>query len=107
LVYVTSSTLILDRAPKHGIRVNLLPGISSLDTMIVQLRLEIGVHGLHVFEANRFIYYQIEPDPRVPLFLFQPGTDYITRRRKIVENVSIHCVPPCCGCTLQTIAAPF
>ncbi|MBV8587601.1 MAG: hypothetical protein JO308_15025 [Verrucomicrobia bacterium] len=84
LVYVTSSTLILDRAPKHGIRVKLVPGISSLDTMIVQLRLEIGVQGLQVFEANRFIYYEIEPDPRVPLFLFQPGavgTGYITARR--------------------------
>jgi Tetrapyrrole (Corrin/Porphyrin) Methylases len=110
LVYVTSSTLILDRAPKYGIRVNLLPGISSLDTMIVQLRLEIGVNGLQVFEANRFIYYQIEPDPRVPLFLFQPGcvgTGYITRSGKnrrgrfdLLRAALLRTYPPRHRCTL-------
>jgi uroporphyrin-III C-methyltransferase len=110
LVYVTSSTLILNRAPKHGIQVNLLPGISSLDTMILQLRLEIGVHGLQVFEANRFIYYEIEPDPRVPLFLFQPGaigTGYISAKRKsrpesldVLRAVLLRTYPPRHRCTL-------
>ena len=42
LIYVTSSSLILDRAQRMGITTTVLPGISSLDTMIIQLRLEIG-----------------------------------------------------------------
>ena len=53
LIYVTSSTLILDEARRLGIKATVLPGISALDTMIIQLRLEIGRHGLQVFECNR------------------------------------------------------
>ena len=35
LIYVTSSSLILDRAQRMGITTTVLPGISSLDTMII------------------------------------------------------------------------
>ncbi|MBV8416663.1 MAG: hypothetical protein JO251_15755 [Verrucomicrobia bacterium] len=85
LIYVTSSSLILDRAQRMGITTTVLPGISSLDTMIIQLRLEIGRHGLQVFEANRFVYLSFKPDPRIPLFLLQPGaigTGFITEKRE-------------------------
>jgi uncharacterized protein YabN with tetrapyrrole methylase and pyrophosphatase domain len=84
LIYVTASTLILDEARRLGIKATALPGISSLDTMIIQLGLEIGRHGLQVFECNRFIYFSISPDPRIPLFLLQPGaigTGFITEKR--------------------------
>lgn len=85
LIYVTSSSLILDHARRLGIKANVLPGISALDTMIIQLGLEIGRHGLQVFESNRFVYLSFKPDPRVPLFLLQPGaigTGFITAKRK-------------------------
>jgi uncharacterized protein YabN with tetrapyrrole methylase and pyrophosphatase domain len=74
LVMVAPTALILQQAARAGVNVTVLPGISSLDTMILQLNLEIGTNGVQIFEANRFIYYDIRPDPRVPLFLFQPGS---------------------------------
>jgi uncharacterized protein YabN with tetrapyrrole methylase and pyrophosphatase domain len=85
LVYVTPSSLILDHARRLGIKVTVLPGISALDTMILQLRLEIGRRGLQVFESNRFVYFSFKPDTRIPLFLLQPGaigTGFITAKRK-------------------------
>ena len=85
LIYVTTSSLILDYARRLGIKATVLPGISALDTMIIQLRLEIGRRGLQVFESNRFVYLSLRPDPRIPLFLLQPeaiGTGFITAKRK-------------------------
>jgi uncharacterized protein YabN with tetrapyrrole methylase and pyrophosphatase domain len=85
LIYVTTSSLILEGAQRLGVKATVLPGISALDTMIIQLRLEIGRYGLQVFESNRFVYLAFKPDPRVPLFLLQPGaigTGFITAQRK-------------------------
>jgi len=110
LIYVTASTLILDEARRLGIKATALPGISSLDTMIIQLGLEIGRHGLQVFECNRFIYFSISPDPRVPLFLLQPGaigSGFITERRtnrarrfEILRDYLLRHYPPQHRCLL-------
>lgn len=72
-LYVTATREIVERAEAMGIETEVLPGISSLDTMILQLGLEIGERGVQIYEANRFVYQRIEPDTRVPLFLLQPG----------------------------------
>jgi len=82
LVYATPTALIQDQGRKLGVEVVVLPGISSLDTMVLQLGLDIADHGVQIYESNRFVYYRNEPDPRVPLFLMQPGgfgTGIITR----------------------------
>ena len=73
LIYNLPVRIIAREARKRGYRVNVLPGISSIDTMLMQLGIEIGSSGLQVYDANRFVYYGIEPDVRVPLILFQPG----------------------------------
>jgi len=73
LIYVTPTELILKKAKRLRLSTSVLPGISSLDTMILQLNLNIAHNGVQAFECNRFVYFGIEPDPRVPLFLFQPG----------------------------------
>jgi uncharacterized protein YabN with tetrapyrrole methylase and pyrophosphatase domain len=72
-IYVTVTREIQERGNAMGIETVVLPGISSIDTMILQLGLEIGDCGIQIFEANRFIYHGIVPDRRVPLFLLQPG----------------------------------
>jgi hypothetical protein len=73
LMYVSPTIIILEKAKRLRIATSVLPGISSLDTMVLQLSMDIADHGVQAFECNRFIYFGIEPDPRVPLFLFQPG----------------------------------
>jgi len=81
-IYVSPTEMILEKAKRLNISTSVLPGISSFDTMVLQLNLEIANCGVQVFESNRFIYFGIEPDPRVPLFLFQPGgigTGVLTR----------------------------
>jgi uncharacterized protein YabN with tetrapyrrole methylase and pyrophosphatase domain len=72
-IYVTVTREIEERGNAMGIETVVLPGISSIDTMILQLGLEIGDRGVQIYEANRFIYHGIVPDRRVPLFLLQPG----------------------------------
>jgi hypothetical protein len=82
LIYVTPTELILQKAKRLRLSTSVLPGISSLDTMVLQLNLDIADCGVQAFECNRFVYFGIEPDPRVPLFLFQPGglgTGVLTR----------------------------
>jgi uncharacterized protein YabN with tetrapyrrole methylase and pyrophosphatase domain len=73
-IYVTVTRQIEERGRAMGIETVVLPGVSSIDTMILQLGLEIGERGVQIYESNRFIYNGIVPDRRVPLFLLQPGT---------------------------------
>jgi hypothetical protein len=84
LIYVTPTTRILAKAKRLRIPTVVLPGISSFDTMVLQLNLDIADCGVQAFECNRFVYYGIKPNPRVPLFLFQPGgfgTGILTREQ--------------------------
>jgi Tetrapyrrole (Corrin/Porphyrin) Methylases len=89
LVYATPTALIQNQARMRGIKVLVLPAISSIDTMLLQLGLDIADHGVQIYESNRFVYYGNAPDPRVPLFLMQPGgfgTGIITRGRTSVPR---------------------
>jgi tetrapyrrole (corrin/porphyrin) methylase-like protein len=84
LIYVTPTPRILEKARRLRIPTVVLPGISSFDTMVLQLNLDIADHGVQAFECNRYVYFGIKPNPRVPLFLFQPGgfgTGVLTREQ--------------------------
>jgi precorrin-6B methylase 1 len=73
LLYVSPAALILEQAKQRGIATSVCAGVSSIDTMIVQLNLELANNGMQMFECNRFLYHHVKPNPMVPLFLLQPG----------------------------------
>jgi hypothetical protein len=117
LIYVTPTAKIVEKAKRLRIRTVVLPGISSVDTMVLQLNLDIADYGVQAFECNRFVYYGIRADPRVPLFLFQPGgfgTGILTREqasrprrfRELMEAL-LTMYPPTHQCCLVTSQFQF
>jgi|GEM_PF-3596546 len=49
------------------------PGVSSIDSLLTDLRDSVEVTGFQCFEATQFTRLKPAVDKRVPLFLFQPG----------------------------------
>ena len=73
-------------ADQLGLRVKVLPGISSLDCMIVDLQLDPGTLGVQMFEATGLLLQQRELHPDVPCFLWQVGaveTRLFTRSKSV------------------------
>lgn len=72
-VAVSPSKRVVERAREAGLEVTVMPGISSLDNLYVDLELDPVTSGLQVFEATGFLAQETKPNPEVPLFLFQIG----------------------------------
>ncbi len=80
---------ICDLAKAKGVPVNIYPGVSSIDSILVDIRLPVGLTGLQCYECTHFIKFQPHIDIRVPLLLFQPGViEDFKIRRKIAGNIS-------------------
>jgi uncharacterized protein YabN with tetrapyrrole methylase and pyrophosphatase domain len=86
LVFVYPSQQILHVAEDLGLRVKVLPGISSLDCMIVDLGIDPGTQGIQMYEATALLLQQRPLHPDVPCFLWQIGsveTRMFTRMRSV------------------------
>jgi uncharacterized protein YabN with tetrapyrrole methylase and pyrophosphatase domain len=69
LVYPTS---LVRKAARHlGLVVHTVPGISSIDTMLIDLDLDPGLNGLQIYEANTLIVEDRPIDVEVPCLLLQ------------------------------------
>ena len=66
-----SSHEAIRRARAEGYPAKILPGISALDCLFVDLDLDPGRHGLQSYEASDFIAQNKRPDTQVPLVLWQ------------------------------------
>ena len=64
---------LIDRCEAQGIALHVFPGVSSIDTIMTDLRLPSGEVGVQCFEATKFFHDRPNIDTRVPLLLFQPG----------------------------------
>lgn len=73
LCFVTPSKTVLREAPKRGLRVEMMPGISALDTLFVDLSFDPASMGLIQFEANYCLMFRPKLDPAVPCLIWQPG----------------------------------
>jgi uncharacterized protein YabN with tetrapyrrole methylase and pyrophosphatase domain len=56
----------------QGVQVSVIGGISSIDTVLLDVRFDPG-GGLHIFEATNFVYNKLKFDTRAALLLFQPS----------------------------------
>lgn len=89
MVFVYPTQQILDVADDLGLRVKVLPGISSLDCMIVDLQLDPGTQGVQMFETTALLLQQRPLQPDVPCFLWQIGsveTRMFTRMRSVPQR---------------------
>lgn len=69
---------ILTGAKKRNLRSTIIPGISSVDTVLVDLQQELAP-GLQIYEASWFVGAEVRPDTRFFTLLIQTsvfGTNY-------------------------------
>jgi len=63
---------ILRAGRRRGLSVVPLPGISCVDTMMIDLGVDIGI-GAQIVHANHLLSYNIALDPHLQTFVFQIG----------------------------------
>jgi precorrin-3B methylase len=71
LVLCYPTALIQRAATLLNLRVEIYPGVSSLDTLLVDLGVHIGVDGLQMYEATDLLLYRRQIQPDVPCILWQ------------------------------------
>jgi uncharacterized protein YabN with tetrapyrrole methylase and pyrophosphatase domain len=70
-VFDQSSHEAVRRARAEGFRAKILPGISAMDCLFVDLGVDPGEEGLQCFDATDFLALRKTPDTTVPLILWQ------------------------------------
>lgn len=73
LVGMYAPALLEDAARLLGKTVHVVPGLSSLDTLFADLRLDPFVHGVQAFEATDLLLRRRALDPAVPAVIWQVG----------------------------------
>jgi len=73
LVFCYSAFLIRDLAGLLDLSVELLPGISSMDSLFADLWLDPGVGGIQMFEATDLLLRRRRLAPDVPALIWQVG----------------------------------
>jgi uncharacterized protein YabN with tetrapyrrole methylase and pyrophosphatase domain len=59
-------------AADHGLRVVVVPGVSSFDTLLIDSPVQLDF-GAQLLDATRFVKQRLRIDARVPVLLFQVG----------------------------------
>jgi precorrin-3B methylase len=65
--------LVLELANALDLRVTVLPGISAIDAILADLRLDPVVHGVQMYEATDLLLRRRPLQPEVPAILWQIG----------------------------------
>jgi Tetrapyrrole (Corrin/Porphyrin) Methylases len=73
LVYSLPPFIIMKSAELLGLRTKVVPGISSLDTLLVDLRFDPCTEGVQMYEATDLLLRKRPIQPDVPCFIWQIG----------------------------------
>ena len=73
LVAVHAPFLVLELANALELRVAVLPGISGIDTVLADLRIDPVVHGVQMYEATDLLLRRRPLQPDVPAIIWQIG----------------------------------
>jgi hypothetical protein len=73
LVAAHAPFLILELGHALDLRVEVLPGISAIDTILADLRLDPVVHGVQMYEATDLLLRKRPLHPDVPAIIWQIG----------------------------------
>lgn len=77
LFLVSATEYTIELARSHGLRVTILPGVSSFDTLLADLELDLG-YALQMYDSSTLIQGGFNVDPRVPVLIFQLATTLST-----------------------------
>jgi hypothetical protein len=85
LVYCYPAILIQRAAKLLNLRVEMFPGISSLDTLLLDLRIDFAADGLQMYEATDLLLRRKPIQNDVPCILWQTNVvadpTYVTDRK--------------------------
>jgi len=73
LIAVQAPFLVMERARAMGLRVRVLPGVSAIDTVLADLRLDPVVHGFQMYEATDLLLRRRPLQADVPALIWQIG----------------------------------
>lgn len=73
LIFAYPPFQIMQVAPALGLRVKVLPGVSSLDCLFIDLKLDPAQQGLQMYEATDLLLRQRPLQPDVPALIWQIG----------------------------------
>lgn len=73
-VFVTPTPRIVEEAKSVGMTVSILPGISAMDGLFIDLELDPATHGLQMYEATDLILRRRPLVADVPALIWQVGT---------------------------------
>lgn len=74
VVYSTISQRLIQECISRAIQIEVVPAVSSLDRMFVDLRLDIAARGLQIHEASRAVRTPIPIISTVDLLILQVGS---------------------------------
>jgi hypothetical protein len=73
LIAVHAPFLVLELARALDLRVEVLPGISGIDTALADLRIDPVIHGVQMYEATDLLLRRRPLQPDVPAIIWQIG----------------------------------
>ena len=73
LFLVSATEYTLELARSKGLRVEMLPAVSSFDTLLCDLEIDYG-YGLQLFDSSTLLAVDWQPNPQVPMLIFQLAT---------------------------------
>lgn len=82
LFLVSATEYTLELAEQHGLRVSVLPAVSSFDTLLCDLQIDYG-YGVQIFDTTTLLKAGWSPNPQVPLLLFQLAS---TLNRAVIDR---------------------
>ncbi|WP_372909694.1 SAM-dependent methyltransferase [Salinigranum sp.] len=79
MIFVNPSRQVVDRGTDRGLKVDVLPGISSLDAVFCDAGFDPAENGLQTFEATDLLVREWELNPEVPAMIWQVSVVETTR----------------------------
>jgi uncharacterized protein YabN with tetrapyrrole methylase and pyrophosphatase domain len=73
MIFVSSSQQIQQEAPKQGLSVETLPGISSLDCLYAEFGIDPADHGMQIYDSTAMLLKEHPLRTDVPALLLQIG----------------------------------
>jgi hypothetical protein len=73
LVAALPPFLVMEKARARGLQVAVLPGVSAIDTVLADIRVDPVVHGIQMYEATDVLLRRRPLQPDVPALIWQIG----------------------------------
>jgi uncharacterized protein YabN with tetrapyrrole methylase and pyrophosphatase domain len=71
MIFVNPSRQIIEEGEDRGMNVEVMPGVSSLDTVFCDISFDPAANGLQTYEATDMLLREWELNPEVPAMIWQ------------------------------------